>query len=144
MQGKWIEIRDAGTFIPAIAMRQAYPFLEADRYLAARAGYGTDFDGQRGYVWLTYVENCMTHWDPNKWPGGGRTMSTAHRYLIENWDEVDSGAVVDVAFILGETEAPKLSESEGSLDRQHGCVAPSDSGHVSSNPAIGVVKEAPG
>ena len=35
----------------------------------------------------------------------------AHHYIQEHFDELHDGDVVDVEFILGETKAPKVSES---------------------------------
>ncbi len=35
-----------------------------------------------------------------------------HTWLIDHFDEIESGAVVDVEFILGEKPAPKVSERE--------------------------------
>ena len=34
----------------------------------------------------------------------------AHHYIIEHWDKLRDGDVVDVSFILGETQQPKVSE----------------------------------
>jgi hypothetical protein len=34
-------------------------------------------------------------------------MSTAHNFIAEHWAELNSGDVVDVEYILGETSAPK-------------------------------------
>lgn len=48
--------------------------------------------------------------DPYDW-GQNRSRHFAHKWLIEHFDEIESGAVVDVEFILGETKKPKLSEA---------------------------------
>jgi len=50
--------------------------------------------------------------DSFDWPSGNRTMRTAHEWLREHFDEIEDGAVVDVAFILGERVEPKRSERE--------------------------------
>jgi hypothetical protein len=47
-------------------------------------------------------------YDPFKW--SNRTMHTARRWLEEHFDEVQTGDVVDVQFILEETDKPKVSE----------------------------------
>ena len=39
-----------------------------------------------------------------------RTMPTAHKWIIENWDELEHGQVVDVEFILGIASEPKIAE----------------------------------
>ena len=121
---KAIEIRDRGTFIPALAVKmvpatewlvgtkewEAEPtrIEEAERYLLRRAGYG-------------FVDPCVVlcrmdanggsrnaSYDPYGW--GDRTFKVAHDYITEHFDELESGAVVDVEFILGESTEPKQSE----------------------------------
>jgi hypothetical protein len=110
MLAKTIEIRDKATFIPALAIRLK-PTNGADLYLLARAGYSTTPERQAEYVLLMDIRggegrvNC----DPECW--GGRTWPVAHRWLIEHFDEIQSGAVVDVEFILGESAAPKVTEA---------------------------------
>jgi hypothetical protein len=39
-----------------------------------------------------------------------RTWNTAHHYIIEHWRELESGAVVDVQFVLGKTNTPKTTD----------------------------------
>ena len=46
--------------------------------------------------------------DPHFW--GDRTYATAHTYIQKHFNALPSGAVIDVRFILGETEAPAESE----------------------------------
>jgi hypothetical protein len=109
MIAKTFEIRDRATFIPVMAVR-LQPGNEADRYLLARAGYGTTPTRQAEYVQLFRLaggegdSNC----DPNVW--GGRTMPVAHQFIIDNFDALESGAVVDVQHVLAETDHPAVSE----------------------------------
>ena len=107
---KLFEIRDEGTFIPAMAV-QLSPSNNEDRYLLARAGYGTKELEQGEYIWVSMIDGGQgrSFSDPYAW-GGGRTMSVAHQYIKNNWAKLTSGQVVDVSFILGESETPKLSE----------------------------------
>ena len=37
-------------------------------------------------------------------------MGSAHRHIELNWDTLNSGDVIDVEFIRGEVDAPKVSE----------------------------------
>ena len=109
---KTVEIRDSATFIPALAVKLR-PETEPDRYPLARAGYGLDAVDQAEYVLLAKLDGgvgTMTC-DPYDWPGGARTMQVAHTWLIDHFDELESGAVVDVEFILGLTSTAKLSEA---------------------------------
>ena len=105
MQVKALEIRDEGTFIPALAVNMN-PDGEGQRYLLRRCGYACD---GRANIILTRLDgNGKATNDPYEW--GGRTWPVAHNYIIEHWEELRDGDVVDVSFILGETDKPKLSE----------------------------------
>ena len=44
------------------------------------------------------------------WGSVWRTMPTAHYWIIEHFDEIQDGAVVDVRVILGETTEPAPAE----------------------------------
>lgn len=110
MYAKTIEIRDAATFIPALAVRLD-PYNDRDRYLIARAGFGITPMAQEKYIILIHLTSMRCAYDPVDW--GNRTMETAHKYLIEQGlDDLLHGEVVDVQFILGETDEPKISEEE--------------------------------
>ncbi len=111
MKSKLLEIRDVGTFIPVLAIQFGSEH-EAERYLAARAGYGRTSDDQRAYVFLCKIDGSDTGgtYDPHRWPGGARTMAVAHQYIIDKFDDLEPGAVVDVEYILGLTGEPKTSE----------------------------------
>ena len=105
MKAKALEIRDEGTFIPALAV-DMNPSDDEQRYLLRRCGYACD---GRPNVILTRLDGSgkATN-DPYEW--GGRTYPVAHNYIIEHWDELKDGDVVDVSFILGESDKPKVSE----------------------------------
>jgi hypothetical protein len=109
MIAKTVEIRDVATFIPALAVKLC-PGNEGDRYLLARAGYGREAEAQAAYVILARVEggNGTATCDPYDWTN--RTMKHAHAWLIDHFDEIESGAVVDVEYIMGVRSEPKLSE----------------------------------
>jgi len=116
MIAKLVEIRDSGTFIPALAVRLA-PADEAERYLLARAGYGTEPETQGSYVLLIRLADGP--YNP-RGHGLARTMMVAHERLLDlagnlddspaAFDRLESGAVVDVEFILGVAAGPKRSE----------------------------------
>ena len=102
---KALEIRDERTFIPALAV-DMNPNTDAQRYLLRRCGYACD--GQPNIILTRLDGDGKATNDPYAW--GGRTWPVAHNYIIENWDKLLDGDVVDVSFILGETKAPKVSE----------------------------------
>lgn len=109
MTSKTFEIRDRGTFIPVLAVRLD-PATAADRYLIARAGFGTSPDSQGEYVMLTKLSDMQeAHTDPYEW--GWPEMTQAHLHIRENFNLLESGAVIDLEFLRGEAACPKLSEA---------------------------------
>ena len=109
---KTIEIRDSMTLIPAIAIKLE-PGCEADRLLLARSGYGTTNESQGRYVALWPLEGLnrgRISTDPFDWPQNPRTIFCAHLWLQEHFDEIESGHVVCVEYLLGERSSPKVSE----------------------------------
>lgn len=97
---KLFEIRDRGTFIPALAIRVS----GEDGYLLRRAGF------QSPMIYLIALATEKAHYDPFGW--GNRTMNTAHQFIEAQWDTLTDGDVVDVEYVLGESKTPKRSEQE--------------------------------
>lgn len=110
MEAKTFEIRDKATFIPALAVR-LFPATDQDRYLLSRAGYGRTPGDQGKYIVVTHLSGGrdVCTYDPYKWRS--RTLTYAHLWMINNWDVLESGQVIDVEFILGERATPKASEA---------------------------------
>lgn len=110
MTTKALEIRDSMTFIAALAV-DMNPSNESQRWLLRRCGYACD---SRPNIILTRLDGNETHHgdqatnDP--YDREGRTWPVAHHWIIEHWDELSDGSVVDVEFILGERTSPKASE----------------------------------
>ena len=126
MKTKLLEVRDEGTFIPMLCVDMnpdlaSVPITnvsEHDRFAAQhgaqlfllrRCGYPCD---GRPNILITHAgaDGGPASNDPFYW--GGRTRPVAHTYIIEHWDELKDGDVVDVQFILKESMAPKVSERE--------------------------------
>lgn len=119
MDCKLVEIRDEGTLIPALALKFEAD-TEWDAWLLQRAGYGMPHDwGQQGAYdhYTLLIELTDGHpkaaTDPYDWNTGGRTMHAAHKWFRmapDAWDQLPyTGAVLDVQYILGETDQPKTS-----------------------------------
>ena len=106
MKIKMFELRDKGTFIPVMCIKMDSRGAHQEDYLLGRAGFGK----HTYLVQLVWMSAGKTQYDPFKW--NDRTFYTAHKYITENWDKLISGDVIDVEFILGETDKPKKSESE--------------------------------
>ena len=109
---KTFEVRDSCTFIPIIAIK-LIPTFESDRYLLSRAGWGETAKEQATHILVSRLDggksemNC----DPYCWTDSPRTLRVAHRYLIEHFDVMKSGAVIDVQTIVGETKIKKTPEA---------------------------------
>lgn len=105
MQTKLFEVRDRSTFIPCLGI-----LLEAncekEKYLLRQAGFALD----REYILFHPLTKNEINYDIYEWSTGGRTIAHAHEYVIKNWHKLESGQVIDVEFILGETKEPKQSE----------------------------------
>jgi hypothetical protein len=124
MKAKALEIRDRHTFIPALAvdMNPGPPAPDggmsldelarhlADQvgrmYLLRRAGYACD--GEPIIMLTRMAGGLRAFYDPYDWCD--RTWTTAHNYIVEHWNELRDGDVIDVEFILGESTQPKVSE----------------------------------
>lgn len=105
VKAKAFEVRDSATFIPLLAV-DINPDNAAQRWLMRRCGYACD-DRPNAIITRLDGSGKATN-DPYEW--GDRTYASAHNYIIEHWDELSDGDVVDVEFILGETTTKKLSE----------------------------------
>jgi hypothetical protein len=105
MIAKLFEVRDRATFLPVIATSMTSPANEAEFYLLRRAGYGV-----QPLILLTRLDadGRPANYDPYAW--GDRTMRVAHQHIQDHWLTLESGDVVDVEYILGERDAPKVSE----------------------------------
>lgn len=104
MKAKLLEIRDRMTFIAALAV-ELQPTDSVQAYYTRRVGYAHD----RTNIMLTRLsgEDKATA-DPYFW--GDRTWQAAHLHIVEKWDSLKDGDVIDVEYILGETSKMKTSE----------------------------------
>lgn len=100
---KFFEIRDRATCIFAFATC-LIPKDYIENWMMRRSGYAD------APVFLTRLDNGSGSNDPYSCGLGSRTMSAAHKYIRDNFDHLDSGDVIDVEFILGETKEKKKSE----------------------------------
>lgn len=114
MNVKILEVRDEGTFIPMLCVDMnpergvdGGARYRAQRYLLRRCGYPCD-DKPNIAISPLNASGYPLWNDPYAW--GGRTYPVAHKHIIEHWNELKDGDVIDVQFILGETKAPKASE----------------------------------
>ncbi len=104
---KVLQVLDRMTRIGVIAFRLD-PQCEEERAELAHAGFGPRPEDQGRFVYLVSMTRDQAFWDPIEW--GDRTMRAAHRYIIDHYNRLEPGDVVDVEFVLGETTAPKERE----------------------------------
>ena len=105
MQAKAFELRDRGTFVPAVAIKLD-PANEAEQYLIRRAGFHTL---PSEFVLLTKIEGGKCSYDPHDWGING-TFLTAHPYIAAHFDELTPGQVICTEHLRGERAEPKTSE----------------------------------
>jgi hypothetical protein len=118
MQIKLFEVRDRATLIPCFGIRMApgaatpgevsldIDQFEAEKYLLQRAGFGFEYP----LVFFGRLEGGECRYDPFQWDCSSRTVPEAHRYVAAHWEELTSGDVIDVEYILGEKDTTKVSE----------------------------------
>lgn len=102
------EIRDRMTFIPVLATKlDTSDAPESEAYLVSRAGFGR----HSPEVLVTRLGDgeVETNYEPGQWECG-RTMGMAHVHIKRLFDVLEPGAVIDVEYILGETDSPKKPE----------------------------------
>lgn len=109
MEVKVLEVRDAGTFLPVICVRPVAE-NEGQRYLLRRDGYRAT-GGEECIIMVDAQCRRGAQYDPYNWKD--RTHQVAHDFIQKNWARLHDGDVIDVEYILGESEGPKRSERHG-------------------------------
>lgn len=111
MTTKLFELRDRGTFLPVICIKLD-PSKEEERYLLAMTGYGLQPKTQGEYILMGRLRDGNLKCCPEEQDGypGVRTLWVAHQHIQKHFDELTTGDVIDVEFILGETTEAKKSQ----------------------------------
>ena len=107
MEIKFVEIRDTGTCIPAMAVR----LVPSDPVSAAyidRTGYSLSNPS----VLLCKLQTGESHIDWDDWGNGGRSVGLCHQYIALTWSKITSGQVVDWRVIANEMDASRTPERE--------------------------------
>ena len=112
MESKIFEILDRATYIPVMAVRLQVTdeTNQNERYLLRHAGYGEDDLREGRFILLSTLTGGVGRavCDPYDW--GCHTLTVAHSYIAERWNDLRTGDVVDAEFVRGESSAPKSSE----------------------------------
>jgi hypothetical protein len=106
MKMKTLEIRDAGTLIMAVAI-EGKPETENERLALDRCGFPKDGSS---IILMSLYDQRATNDPYDKIWFGSRTMAFAHNWIIDNWATVNDGDLIDVEFLEGKRDAPKLAE----------------------------------
>lgn len=111
---KMFEVRDRSTMILVLAVKLGLGDPREERMLR-KCGYGPQQLALGEEVMVTRLGGkYVATTDPHEHGSGGyscgRTMPAAHRHMINFWGSLETGAVIDVEYILGETTSPKESE----------------------------------
>ncbi len=127
MKIKIIEVRDEGTCIVMLCvdmnpgevfpkygafsedeLKRLMDDYETRLHYLLRDGYPCD--GRPNILMTPLGADGDACWnDPYGWTGA-RTRQVAHKHIIERWNEIRDGDVIDVQYLLGETKQPKKSE----------------------------------
>jgi hypothetical protein len=108
IETKVLEVRDRGTFIPVLAIRNQ-GVNDIQRYYFRRCGFPAD--GSSITLMCLYDQKATN--DPYEWEAlgkGRRTLPVAHEYILKYFADLQDGEVVDVEVVLQEKETPKVSE----------------------------------
>jgi len=104
---KLFEVRDRATFIPAYCVRFRDDLADTQEWFLLRAaGWGPNPD----CIYMTLLEGGDTSHNPHGFKPGGRILQVAYAYIENHWDQLESGQIIDVEYILKETDEPKKSE----------------------------------
>lgn len=126
METKLFELRDRGTFIPLLCVKPGKPRPHSSDCTGegGRCNCGVAFEDKMAWRYGYRSRDeigppiIVTHMsEPDRgchnashvW--GDRTFQTAHLFIEEHWDELKSGDLIDVRFILGESITPCESEA---------------------------------
>ena len=116
METKLFEVRDRMTFLPVVCIKLETT-KEEERYLLAMTGYGLRQETQGKYILYGPLRGGKMTSDPTEHNGiEVRTNYYAHLHIISRWDDLKSGDVIDVEFIVGETGIAKTSQRLQSSD----------------------------
>lgn len=108
LNSKAFEIRDRLTYIPVICIDMnpnQDGISEAESYHLTRTGYA-----ERAVILFRMDGQGVATWDAYEHRESGRTLKEAHLFIDRHWDKLKSGDVIDIEFILGESDKPKISQ----------------------------------
>lgn len=113
MKTKMFEVVDRATCLVVVATKMTpeyknddYDEYEREYNLLRKMGF-SDFK-TNPLVLMYSVDHKKGYYTPYEW--NSRTMTTAHKYIQDNFDELEQDDVIDVEYVLGETQEIKKSQ----------------------------------
>lgn len=109
LESKMFEVRDRATLIAVVATKVTSG-TPREKWLAHRAG-GYFGDSIHNVI-VTNLSNLKTYHDVYacREEEQYRTIPAAMQHIQKYFDDLKEGDVIDVEFLLGEVEKPKVSE----------------------------------
>lgn len=103
MKIKVFEVRDRGTMIPVLAIK-----LEPDNIKQQKLLQHVGYIPFVSYYLMLHLTSFVFKYDSHAW--NDRTLGRAHHFIEQNFDSMVDGQVIDIEYILGETQTPKVSD----------------------------------
>lgn len=108
METKFFEVRANATCIPIVASRLKAT-NESEKWMLAHTGYGLTIEEQSQFILVTRLE-CDSPAVSTPHRESSPEMCIIHKYLMEHFDELTSGAVLDSDFIEGRRLTPRKTD----------------------------------
>jgi hypothetical protein len=109
METKLFELRDRVTMIPIMATRLEAA-NEQEAWILGNSGFGVGRQSHMKYIMMGELIGGGRVWtsDPFKQPI--EELRQAHMYILEHFDDLEHGAVIDLEYIRGERDTPSKSD----------------------------------
>lgn len=105
MKNKMFEIRDAGTCITVIAIKTEPENIKEELFFK-RGGWSNN-----SIILIKTNGEAISNYDAFEWRNAGnRTLFEAHKYIENNFDDLENYSVIDVEYILNEKDKQKKSD----------------------------------
>jgi hypothetical protein len=72
--------------------------------------FTSDFANTGSNVFNQFLEVNFGNFYPCAFENSSRSFNISHKYVLENWDSLNANSVIDIQFILGETNLKKEFE----------------------------------
>lgn len=94
---KYFEVLDVGTCISVLCVELVSgEETPKESFLLGRVGFRGDL-----YILMINLSNMQVEYGSYEWKDKNSTLQTAHEFVIEHWQDLESGDVIDVEYIRG-------------------------------------------